>query len=57
MYLWFSRRECFLRGHVGYEGTSKGDGEFENVYITKAYSNKNVERLKASAVLGAGATK
>nr|AMA20502.1 ATP synthase F0 subunit 8 [Mytilus chilensis] len=51
VYLWFSRRECFLSKYSSNEGSQGFDGSFEKAYLASAYSKKNVDSLKSNVVM------
>ena len=53
VYLWFSRRECFLRKYGTNESSQGSNRRFEKAYLTIAYREKNIKRLKSSAALRA----
>nr|ADJ80423.1 ATP synthase F0 subunit 8 [Mytilus trossulus] len=53
VYLWFSRRECFLSKYGTNESSQSSNSSFEKSYLTMAYSEKNIKSLKSSAALSA----
>nr|AII78593.1 ATP synthase F0 subunit 8 [Mytilus trossulus] len=50
VYLWFMRRECFCMSPMIEKNLNRATS-FEKVYLTKAYSKKNMEGLKSNVIL------